>query len=138
MATKTNGDSVRVYVNTGTVGTPVYTPFDCEGTCTLTVNRSVIDTAGKCSGMNAENLGEGVLNYTVDIEGSYAGGDPGADKAFSMVQSTNTHIMWQMKTFYSKVYSGTAQVTSFTVTSAHGDVVKFSTTLTGSGALAWA
>lgn len=127
------GNDTRAYSNTGTIGTPIYTPLNCELSSSFSGTADYIDTTGKCSGNWMEGQA-GTKSWTLTGDGKYVVNDAGVDQVRDN-WSTGTDLLMQWKTFGGEVYSGNTVVTAFDVTSSYDSVVEFSWTVQGDGAI---
>lgn len=126
------GSGLKVYFSTGPVGTPVYTALSCEVSASMSMERDLLDSSGKCS--DNKTYEYGLFGWTMSVDGVYTASDSGVDEIRDNCHDSDKALI-QYKTFGGEIRSGTVLVSNFTTDSAVGDVVKWSASLTGDGAL---
>lgn len=132
------GTAFRVYVNTGTVGSPVYAAITGEGDVTLSVGAGTIEVTTKDSA-GWDEFVKGNMNWSVAFNGKWIASDPGALDARSDLMTVDATSLIQIKTIDStKIYSGTCIVEKLDLKAAYNGVVEDSLSFKGTGALAYA
>ena len=124
---------MRVYINTGTVGTPVYTDLGCETDSTLTFNTDTIDTTCKDSASTKEHI-VGDTSYSISFSGYANEGDTAIDRVITDQMARN-QMMFEYKIYNLNKYSGIGTITSFELSGAHDGVISFSGTIEVDGGL---
>jgi predicted secreted protein len=126
------GSTMRIYYNTGPVGTPSYTALNCEVDATLTITHDIAGTTGKCAAWKTSLYT--TRGWEISGSGHYDAGDAGVDQIRDDIMA-GTQSLIQFKTFNSEVYSGTVNTTSFEIGATTDGAVSFSFAATGDGTL---
>jgi predicted secreted protein len=135
---KLKGTAFRLYVNTGTVGSPVYTAITGETDVTLSIGAEVIDTTNKDSSAWGEGI-KGFMNWSISGNVKYVESDSGTLDIRSDIMTADATSMIQIKTIDStKIYSGSLVFEKFELKSSYNGIVECSTSGKGIGVLAYA
>ena len=124
---------LRLYVNTGSTTTPVFTDIGCELSSSIDWSTDTIETTCK-DASNKKTYIPGDLGVTISFDGNVDVGDAGFDKLLNNVNS-RTETLFEFKTLNSEKFTGNSIISSFSVSAAHNDCIKFSGSLTVDGAL---
>lgn len=122
-----------IKVNTGTVGSPVWTKVAGQRGGKLTRGADELDLTSK-DGNGWEDVDYGLLNWGIESDGLLTEGDAGyvaLENAFMGKQK----IMVHMLTAGGTKYQGTAMITDFPIDAPHDDLVTYEFKLKGAGAL---
>jgi predicted secreted protein len=80
----------------------------------------------------------GVKDWSISISGHANAGSAAIERALADLVTGTELSLVQFKTFGTKVFSGSAQITSISLDSPYDGVVGFSAEIKGSGALGYA
>lgn len=129
---KFKGQTIFVSINTGTEGSPTWTPVGGQKEATLDRGKGTIDTTDKDSGGDEEHL-PGDKNWSISFGAFLIEGNPGL---VALETAYNAEELKQFR-FITRnwAYMGKATVESLSIAGAKGDAAIASFTLKGSGAL---
>jgi predicted secreted protein len=127
------GESVLLYVNTGTTGSPVYTALGSEEALTLARSMGTIDKTDKASAFN-QLVDPGQKSWSVNCNGLHVDNDAALTR---LRQDWDNHVstLIKIKTLNGNMYTGEAILTSYSEAAAKVDIVRVSFTLQGASAL---
>lgn len=128
-----DGTAFKVYHNTGTYATPVYTAVGGEVDCTLNFSNSLKNTTDKGSS-NWEEFITGVRSWDVSLNIKYDAGDSAITQIeVDALAGTKTKV--EVKTLNSNKFYGDVFVQSLSLASAHDGIVTMPVTLKGTSTL---
>jgi predicted secreted protein len=135
---KVRGTAFRFYVNTGTVGAPVYTTVVGEADMTLDIGAEVIDVTNKDSSNWGEKL-KGFMNWSISGSNMHVASDPGTLDMLDDIMTAEAESMVQIKTIDgAKIYSGAVIFDKLSFKSSVKGVVEDSFSGQGAGILSYA
>jgi TP901-1 family phage major tail protein len=129
----TVGKDYLLSVNTGTVGTPVWTLIGGQRSSDLSRKAASIDATHKTSGGWTTTL-PGLRSWSIDLSGLVLLQDPGLqalEQAFNYGLQVNIQLMYPDGT----VQTGWASITDFSNTNPHDGAATLKGTLEGVGAI---
>lgn len=130
-----NGSAFRLYTNTGTVGSPVYTGITGEGSCTIEIKQDAVDITSKDSSGWIENTAI-LKSWSGSITGKYAAGDAAAVAITTGIIAGTTSVLFKMKTIdTNQMYSGSILYTSVSYDAPYDNIVTFNISFVGTGTL---
>lgn len=133
MADPITGVDILLYVNTGTVASPVWTAVGGQRGCTLNRSADEIDASDKTTGGWKKTL-PGLLNWSMDCDAVLLDSDNAYD-ALESAYENRTSVLVKMERPDGRKYQGEAHITDFPMEAPQDDVASISITLSGKGAL---
>lgn len=127
------GCDALVYVNTGTVQTPVWTAVGAQEDATLNRSTATIDTTSK-DGSGWESKMAGFKTWSIDFDNFYTTSDAGY-LALEAAFEARATMMIQALYPDGTAYTGAAMITSAPVKLAIKDAIKVSFKMDGAGPL---
>ena len=128
------GTTFRLYWNTGSEGTPVYSTIGTEKDITVTVNAEIIDTTSKDAtwATNVSNI----KSWSVSGSAIHNAGDASTEQMIADIIAAN-QVLIEIKAINSKKLTGRLTLDQTTMASAYNDVVQLTFSGVGDGALVY-
>ena len=122
-----------IYVNTGTVESPVWTQVAGQRGATLNRSMDPIDATSKDSQGWMEYL-DGLREWSIDFDGLVSEDDT-AQQKLEDASHNGDSVMVKIETPGGSTYEGTGYITDLTLEAPYDAEAVYSGTVTGSGAL---
>lgn len=129
---KINGTSLLVYINTGSGEVPI--AFTTSASISIDVD--LPDASNKNSSGWAENI-YGQRSWSIDCDGlvDYASTFGAAELLDVITNRTGVTLRWSTNASGTLEYEGSAKIASYSEDAPNEDVVSFSVSFTGTGAI---
>lgn len=134
----TDGTEFLLKINTGTVGTPVYTLIGACTTHSMTQSYGTVDVSNKDSVWTTSLDGAGKKSSSVEFSGfvSVNGDDTGFEELKELADSaTESQRLFEIILGDGEKITATLELTSFAITGADAQGTTYTASLISSGAL---
>ena len=129
-----HGIDFLLKVNTGTVGTPVYTTLGSQRGATLNVNQSTADVTTKDDAQWENNI-PNMRSWDVQADALWIESDSAYARLEAMILSGNTQYQVQILTQAGNTYTGLVTATNLTLDMPYDAAATISCSFQGAGVL---